>query len=93
MMLWAAAVKKANSAAPDDVIKALDGVSFTGAGGLYTIDGKTNHTVMDVHIVEGNREGSFNLIKSFSQRPPSDTQAVCDLSKNPNDTKQYEPKL
>jgi hypothetical protein len=48
---------------------------------------------MDVHIVEGNREGSFNLIKSFSQRPPSDTQAVCDLSKNPNDTKQYEPKL
>ena len=66
MMLWAAAVKKANSASPDDVIKALDGVSFTGAGGLYTIDGKTNHTVMDVHIVEGNREGSFNLIKSFS---------------------------
>jgi len=93
MMLWAAAVKKANSAAPDDVMKALGGVSIHGAGGLYTIDPQTHHTTMDVHIAEGNREGSYNLIKSFSQRPPSDTQAVCNLIKNPNDTKQYEPKL
>jgi branched-chain amino acid transport system substrate-binding protein len=93
MMLWAEAVKKAKSAAPDDVIGALGGVSFNGAGGLYTIDAKTHHTTMDVHIVKGNRNKSFDLIKSFSQRPPSDTQAVCDLIKNPNDTKQYEPKL
>lgn len=93
MMLWAEAVKKAKSANPDDVIAALDGVSFDGAGGLYTIDGQTNHTTMDVHIVQGNRDKSYNLIKSFSQRPPSDTQAVCNLKKNPNDTKQYEPQL
>jgi branched-chain amino acid transport system substrate-binding protein len=33
------------------------------------------------------------VVKSFSQRQPSDTQAVCDLYKNPNDTKQYEPAL
>lgn len=92
-MLWAEAVKKANSAKPDDVIAALGGVSFEGAGGLYTIDGQTNHTIMDVHIARGNRTGTFDLVKSFSQRPPSDTQAVCNLIENPNDTKQYEPQL
>ena len=92
-MLWAEAVKKANSAEPDDVIAALGGVTFDGAGGLYTIDGQTNHTIMDVHIVQGNRTGSFDLLESFSQRPPSDTQAVCNLIENPNDTKQYEPQL
>ena len=27
------------------------------------------------------------------QRQPSDTQAVCDLRRNPDDTRQYEPKL
>jgi branched-chain amino acid transport system substrate-binding protein len=75
------------------VIAALGGTSFDGAGGRYTIDGKTNHVVMDVHIAQGNRDGGFDLLKSFSQRPPSDTQAVCNLVANPNDTKQYEPQL
>ncbi|HMN84369.1 MAG TPA: transporter substrate-binding protein [Bauldia sp.] len=92
-MIWAEAVKKANSAAPDDVIAALDGLTLQGAGGLYTVDGKTNHVTMDVHIAEGNRTGTFDLLKSFPQRPPSDTQAVCNLAENPNDTKQYEPEL
>jgi ABC-type branched-subunit amino acid transport system substrate-binding protein len=93
VMLWAEAVKKANSVAPDDVIAALDGVTYDGAGGLYTIDGQTNHVIMDVHVGVGNRTGSFDLISSFSQRPPADTQAVCNLFENPNDTTQYEPEL
>ena len=50
-----------------------------GAGGLYTIDGQTQHTTMDMHIVRGNRDQSFDVIKSFPQRPPKDTQLVCDL--------------
>ena len=93
IMLWAEAVKKAGSARPDDVIAALDGTTYNGAGGLYKIDGQTNHTIMDIHIGVGNTSQSFDLVKSFSQRQPSDTQAVCDLHKNPNDTKQYEPQL
>jgi ABC-type branched-subunit amino acid transport system substrate-binding protein len=93
MMLWAEAVKRAKSSKPDDVIPVLGGTSFNGAGGLYTIDGQTNHTIMDIHVAVGNTKGGFDLIKSFSQRPPADTQAVCDLHKNPNDTKQYEPQL
>jgi urea ABC transporter substrate-binding protein len=92
-MLWAEIVKKANSVAPDDVMGAVDGVTFDGAGGLYTMDGQTNHVIMDVHIAVGNREGSFDLLKSFNQQPPADTQAVCNLFENPNDTKQYEPEL
>jgi branched-chain amino acid transport system substrate-binding protein len=28
-------------------------------------------------------------IETFNQRKPLDTAAVCDLKKNPNDTKQY----
>jgi branched-chain amino acid transport system substrate-binding protein len=93
IMLWAEAVKKAGSVRPDDVIAALGGTTYNGAGGLYKIDGQTNHTIMDIHIGVGNTSQSFDLVKSFSQRPPSDTQAVCDLHKNPNDTKQYEPQL
>lgn len=93
VMLWADAVRKAGSVSADDVIPALGGATFTGAGGVYTIDGQTNHTVMDVHIATGNRNKAFDLVKSYSQRPPSDTQAVCDLIANPNDTTQYEPVL
>ena len=63
------------------------------AGRLYTIDGKTNHTTMDMHIAIGNRAGTFDVIKSIPQRPPTDTQLVCDLEKNPNDTTQYEPQI
>ncbi len=91
--LWAEAVKKANSAEPDDVIAALDGVSVSGGGGKYTIDGKTNHTTMDIHVVKGNATQTFDVIKSFPQRPPKDTQLVCDLVANPDDTTQYEPKI
>jgi urea ABC transporter substrate-binding protein len=93
MMLWAESVKKAGSSKPDDVIAALGGTQYNGAGGLYTIDGQTHHTTMDIHIGVGNAAGSFDVVKSFSQRPPSDTQAVCNLIKNPNDTTQYEPQL
>jgi len=90
VMLWAEAVKRAGTPEPDAVIAALDGTSFEGAGGLYTIDGQTNHTTMDIHIARGNREQSFDVIKSSSQRPPKDTQLVCNLYENPNDTTQYE---
>jgi hypothetical protein len=46
-----------------------------------------------MHIAVGNRGGSFDVIKSFPQRPPRDTQLVCDLDQNPDDTTQYEPEI
>ncbi|MBC6404614.1 MAG: transporter substrate-binding protein [Rhodospirillales bacterium] len=95
VMLWADAVRKAGDASPDAVIMALKSgeISFDGPGGLYSIDGKTNHTTMDIHIAVGNDKGSFDLLQSFSQQPPLDTQLVCDLHANPDDTTQYEPEV
>ncbi|MGD9536588.1 MAG: ABC transporter substrate-binding protein [Alphaproteobacteria bacterium] len=95
LLVWAEAVRQAGSAEPDAVIEALakGGVKVEGAGGLYSVDGQTNHTTMDIHLVVGNKNQSFDLIRSFSQRPPTDTQLVCDLNKNPNDTTQYEIQL
>ncbi|MEO1190848.1 MAG: ABC transporter substrate-binding protein [Pseudomonadota bacterium] len=93
--LWAEAVKKAGDPSPDAVIAALKSgeVSYDGPGGLYSVDGKTNHTTMDIHIAVGNDSGSFDLLKSFPQQPPLDTQLVCDLHANPDDTTQYEPEV
>ncbi len=95
LMLWADAVKQAGDPSPDAVIGALakGGVKVEGAGGLYSIDGKTQHTTMDIHIVRGNGKQGFDIIKSFPQQPPKDTQLVCDLEANPNDTTQYEIKI
>jgi urea transport system substrate-binding protein len=95
LMLWAEAVKEAGDPEPDAVIEALarGNVRYQGAGGLYTVDGKTQHTTMDMHVAVGNAAGSFDIVKSFPQRPPLDTQLVCDLAANPGDTTQYEPKL
>jgi len=93
--IWAEAVRQAGDPSPDAVIDALakGGVSVEGAGGRYTVDGQTNHTTMDIHIVRGNANQSFDVIRSFSQRPPTDTQLVCDLNANPNDKTQYEVEL
>jgi branched-chain amino acid transport system substrate-binding protein len=90
--IWAEAVRQAGSPDPDPVMDALSkgGVTVNGAGGTYTVDGQTNHTTMDIHIVRGNRNQGFDVINSFSQRPPKDTQQVCDLHANPGDTTQYE---
>jgi branched-chain amino acid transport system substrate-binding protein len=90
--VWAEAVRQAGDASPDAVIEALasGNVSVAGAGGQYTVDGQTNHTTMDIHIVRGNMTQTFDVISSFSQRPPLDTQQVCDLHANPDDKTQYE---
>ncbi len=90
--IWAEAVRQAGDASPDAVIEALSRgkVSVAGAGGQYTVDGQTNHTTMDIHIVRGNMKRRFDVIRSFKQRPPLDTQLVCDLHANPDDKTQYE---
>jgi branched-chain amino acid transport system substrate-binding protein len=43
---------------------------------------------LDVHLVV-LKDKKLNLIETFPQRKPIDTAAVCDLVKNPHDTKQY----
>jgi len=87
--LWANAAKKAGSLDRMKVIEALEqNASFDGPAGKTTIDPQTHHTILDVYIGEA-KDKKFNVLETFSQQKPADTQAVCDLKKNPNENKQY----
>lgn len=90
VMTWAKAVEKAGSIERDAVIAALEtGISVDGPAGKYTVDPKTHHATVDVHLMKFKDQG-MEVIDTLSQRPPVDTQAVCDLEANPDDNTQYE---
>ncbi len=90
ILTWAEAVRQADSLDREDVIAALEtGLSIEGPAGKVTVDPKTHHAVLDVHIMEVENQG-MRVIESLPQRQPIDTQAVCDLEANPNDNTQYE---
>lgn len=90
LKLWAKAVREAGSNSRDKVIGELEsGLSIVGPGGLVSIDPKTHHATLDVHLIE-IKDQKMVVLKTIEQRPPSDTQAVCDLEANPNDNTQYE---
>jgi urea transport system substrate-binding protein len=91
--LWAEAVKKAKSVDRMKVIEALEtGISIEAPSGKVTIDPPTHHCILDVHIAEV-KDKKFNLLEDFAQQKPSDTAAVCNLIKNPNDNQQYVIKI
>ncbi len=83
-MLWAAAVREAGTTDRDPVIEALrSGLSYEGPSGAVTIDGQTNHCSMNVYIGE-LADQEWSIVDSFENQPPADTQLVCDLNQNPN---------
>ncbi|MFC6761738.1 hypothetical protein ACFQFQ_23300 [Sulfitobacter porphyrae] len=45
--------------------------------------------MLDVHLME-MQDQKMDVIETLPQRQPIDTQAVCDLSANPDDNTQYE---
>jgi branched-chain amino acid transport system substrate-binding protein len=88
--LWAEAVKKAGSMERDKLIKVLEsGISVEGPAGLVTMDPKTHHAALDIKVMEVKGQ-KLTIKQAFKQRPPSDTAASCNLSKNPNENKQFE---
>ena len=90
VMTWAEAVRQAGSPDREAVIAALEtGLSIGGPAGTVTVDPKTHHAVLDVHIMEIEDQG-MRVIETLPQRQPIDTQAVCDLQANPDDNTQYE---
>ena len=90
VLTWAAAVREAGSLDRDAVVTALEtGISIQGPGGRVTVDPKTHHAVLDVHLMEIENQG-MTVIDTLPQRQPIDTQAVCDLEVNPDDNQQYE---
>jgi urea transport system substrate-binding protein len=87
--LWAAGVKAAGTLDRMKVIQALEsGISLDLPSGKVTIDPATHHCIIDVHLAV-MKDKILTPIETFKQRKPLDTAAVCDLKKNPNDTKQY----
>lgn len=93
VLLWAAGVKKAGSIDRMKVIEALEtGISIDGPAGKVTVDPKTHHCTLDVHVIEVKNQ-KMNVVKSLSQVAPKDTQSVCDLKAKPNDVTQYEIKI
>jgi urea transport system substrate-binding protein len=89
MLLWAAGVKKAGTLDRLKVITALEsGISMELPSGKMSIDPETHHCILDVHLAVMKNKDLVPL-ETFPQRKPLDTAAVCDLKKNPRDTKQY----
>ncbi|WP_109463903.1 urea ABC transporter substrate-binding protein [Albibacillus kandeliae] len=87
---WAKGVEMAGSVEHDAVVKALEtGIAVDGPAGTYTVDPKTHHSTVDVHLMKF-KDQKMDVIETLQQRPPIDTQAVCDLETNPDDNTQYE---
>lgn len=92
-MLWAEGVRKAGDVERMKVVDALEsGVSFGSPSGKVTLDPATHHCILDVHIAEV-RNHQLEILETYAQQPPMDTALVCDLKKNPRDTKQYQIQL
>jgi len=91
--LWAEGVRRAKSLERAKVIAALaDGTSIDGPSGKVTIDRATHHVTLDIHVMEIGGQ-KLKVLQSFAQRPPRETQAVCDLRKTPGANVQHEIKL
>ncbi|MEX0340426.1 MAG: ABC transporter substrate-binding protein [Arenibacterium sp.] len=83
-MLWAEGVKAAGTPDRGPVIEALRaGLTYDGPSGAVTIDPQTNHCSMNVYIGE-LQDQKWNIVESHEAQPPADTQLVCDLNANPN---------
>lgn len=90
VMMWAAGVAKAGTVEHDAVVEALEtGLSIEGPSGKITVDPKTHHATLDVHVMEFEGQ-KMKILETLPQRAPIDTQAVCDLQANPDDNTQYE---
>lgn len=87
--LWALGVKKAGSIDRAKLIEALEsGISFDGPSGKVLIDKATHHTTRNAFLAEV-KDRKWSVLESYPDVKPLDTASVCDLVKNPNDTKQY----
>ncbi|WP_397474711.1 ABC transporter substrate-binding protein [Pusillimonas sp.] len=91
VMLWAKAVKEAGSAERMAVTEALEsGLSYDGPAGSVTVHGPSHHVSHDIYIAE-TKDQQFEVRETHQNLPPSDTAAVCDLFKNPNENRQFTP--
>ena len=93
IMLWAEAVKQANSVERDKVIEALEsGISYEGPSGVVTIDPVTHHTKRNAYLaVPKNKK--WEILDTFVDQVSADTKGACDLMKAPRTNKQFTPQI
>ncbi len=91
--LWAECVRKAGSVDRAALLKAIEsGPSIVGPAGTVTIEPKTHHASLDIHVMEVKGQ-KLTILETVKQRAPSDTAQYCDLLKHPDENKQYEVKI
>lgn len=92
MLLWAEAVRTAQSVDRDAVLKVLAaGASIDGPSGKVRLDPKTNHCLLDMCLAEV-KEGTFVIQQTWQQVAPVVDDDRCDLVTNPDTNRQFGPK-
>jgi branched-chain amino acid transport system substrate-binding protein len=93
VLLWAEAVKKANSTKVDPILKTIKQVvEVVGPSGQIKLDPATNHCTLTMYIAR-MKGGKFNVEGTFKNVAPSNPGGKCDLIKSPNTNQQFEPEL
>ncbi|MBT9386110.1 transporter substrate-binding protein [Pseudooceanicola sp. CBS1P-1] len=91
--MWAQAVSETGATERMGIIQELEkGKSYDMPAGKVAIDPDTHHTIRDVYIAE-LKDQEMVIQKTFNAVQPSDTQMVCNLSKDPDSNKQFEISL
>lgn len=92
VQLWAAAVKKAESADSNAVISALEsGLKFEAPNGTVTLEPGSHHLRQNIYIAEGNDKHGFNILETFTDVAPSYENEKCDLIANPKLAEHFSP--
>ncbi|WP_413992267.1 ABC transporter substrate-binding protein [Labrys okinawensis] len=93
VMLWAEAVKRAQSFERDAVMAAFESkIRWDGPAGVMTTDGPTHNTTQDVHIITVKNR-VWSLIEKKEQIAPDTYQAKCNVFTNPNQTEFLMPEI
>ena len=86
---WAGGVAKAGTTDRMAVIEALEsGIGFDGPAGKTMIDPQTHHNILNVHLAQV-RNGFFEVLVTYPDQPPVDTQSVCNLRTHPETNQQF----
>lgn len=88
---WAEAVKKAGSLDRDKVIDALQSnLTIDSPTGKVTMDPGTHHCIRNTYLA-WPKSGRWEILETFPNSFPADTNGACDLVKNPKTNKQFTP--
>ncbi len=93
ILTWAEAVRIAGSVEGDKVTAVMEtGLSIDTPSGKMTVDPQTHHSILNVYLSEF-KDKKMQVLETFLQQPPLDTQMVCNLKTNPDDNQQYVIKI